>query len=91
MFRVKSFEEALKKRFSPKSLDGLTVPADGLAGDIHGAPEYRAHLIGVCAARAAVDGVARRLTDRLGIVAVLSDALRHSAGSQVFALAWPAT
>jgi carbon-monoxide dehydrogenase medium subunit len=52
VFRVKSFEEALKKRFSPKSLDGLTVPATGLAGDIHGSPEYRAHLIAVCARRA---------------------------------------
>ncbi|HVG50517.1 MAG TPA: xanthine dehydrogenase family protein subunit M [Xanthobacteraceae bacterium] len=52
VFRVPSFEEALKKRFSPKSLDGLTVPADGLAGDIHGSAEYRAHLIGVCARRA---------------------------------------
>ena len=52
VFRVKSFEEALKKRFSPKSLEGLTVPADGLASDIHGSAEYRAHLIGVCARRA---------------------------------------
>jgi len=52
VFRVKSFEEALKKRFSPKSLDGLTVPATGLAGDIHGSAEYRAHLIAVCARRA---------------------------------------
>jgi carbon-monoxide dehydrogenase medium subunit len=52
VFRVTSFEEALKKRFSPKSIDGLTVPADGLAGDIHGSAEYRAHLIGVCAKRA---------------------------------------
>jgi len=52
VFRVPSFEEALKKRFSPKSLEGLTVPADGLAGDIHGSAEYRAHLIGVCARRA---------------------------------------
>jgi len=52
VFRVTSFEEALKKRFSAKSLDGLTVPADGLAGDIHGSSEYRAHLIGVCAKRA---------------------------------------
>ena len=52
VFRVTSFEEALKKRFSPKSLDGLTVPANGLAGDIHGSAEYRAHLIGVCAKRA---------------------------------------
>ena len=28
VFRVPSFEEALKKRFSPKSLEGLTIPAD---------------------------------------------------------------
>ena len=52
VFRVPSFEEALKKRFSPKSLEGLTIPADGLAGDIHGSAEYRAHLVGVCARRA---------------------------------------
>lgn len=52
VFRVPSFEEALKKRFSPKSLDGLTIPAEGLASDIHGSAEYRAHLVGVCARRA---------------------------------------
>ena len=47
-----AFEEALKKRFSAKSLDGLTVSADGLNSDIHGSAEYRAHLIGVLARRA---------------------------------------
>jgi len=52
VFRVKSFEEALKKRFSPKSLDGMTVPADGLNSDLHGSAEYRAHLISVLAVRA---------------------------------------
>jgi carbon-monoxide dehydrogenase medium subunit len=52
VFRVKSFEEALKKRFSPKSLAGLTVPADGLNSDLHGSAEYRAHLISVLATRA---------------------------------------
>jgi carbon-monoxide dehydrogenase medium subunit len=52
VFRVPSFEEALKKRFSPKSLDGLSIPADGMASDIHGSAEYRAHLVGVCARRA---------------------------------------
>lgn len=52
VFRVTEFEEALKKRFSAKSLDGLTVSADGLNSDIHGSAEYRAHLIGVLARRA---------------------------------------
>src|SRR5207237_3592782 len=31
VFRVKSFEEALKKRFGAKSLEGMTVPGDGMA------------------------------------------------------------
>jgi carbon-monoxide dehydrogenase medium subunit len=52
VFRVAAFEEALKKRFSPKSLEGLSVPATGLSSDIHGSAEYRAHLIGVMARRA---------------------------------------
>ncbi len=52
VFRVPAFEEALKKRFSPKSLEGLTVSPDGMASDIHGSAEYRAHLIGVLARRA---------------------------------------
>ena len=52
VFRVKSFEEALKKRFSPKSIEGLTVPADGMNTDIHASAEYRAHLVGVLARRA---------------------------------------
>jgi carbon-monoxide dehydrogenase medium subunit len=52
VFRVKSFEEALKKRFSPKSIEGMTIPADGINTDIHGSAEYRAHLVGVMARRA---------------------------------------
>jgi carbon-monoxide dehydrogenase medium subunit len=52
VFRVTAFEEALKKRFSPKSLEGLSVPADGMSSDIHGSAEYRAHLVGVLARRA---------------------------------------
>ena len=52
VFRVTAFEEALKKRFGAKSLEGMTVPADGMASDIHGSAEYRAHLIAVLARRA---------------------------------------
>jgi len=59
VFRVKSFEEALKKRFSPKSLEGMTVPADGMSSDIHGSAEYRAHLIGVLARRAVAEAIGK--------------------------------
>lgn len=52
VFRVTAFEEALKKRFSSKVLEGIDVPAEGLNSDIHGSAEYRAHLIGVLARRA---------------------------------------
>ncbi len=55
VFRVKAFEEALKKRFAPKSLDGMTIPADGMGSDIHGSAEYRAHLVGVLARRAVAE------------------------------------
>jgi carbon-monoxide dehydrogenase medium subunit len=58
VFRVPSFEEALKKRFSPKSLEGLTIPADGMNADIHAGAEYRAHLVGVMARRAVAKAVA---------------------------------
>lgn len=52
VFRVKSFEEALKKRFAAKSLEGLSIPATGMNADIHASAEYRAHLVGVLARRA---------------------------------------
>ena len=59
VFRVPSFEEALKKRFSPKSLEGMSIPADGMNSDIHGSPEYRAHLVGVLSRRAVADAIGK--------------------------------
>ena len=59
VFRVPSFEEALKKRFAPKSLEGMSIPADGMNSDIHGSAEYRAHLVGVLARRAVAEAVGK--------------------------------
>jgi len=59
VFRVPSFEEALKKRFSPKSLEGMSIPADAMNSDIHGSAEYRAHLVGVLARRAVADAIGK--------------------------------
>jgi carbon-monoxide dehydrogenase medium subunit len=52
VFRVPSFEAALKEKFATEALDGLAVPADGLNNDLHGSAAYRAHLVGVLACRA---------------------------------------
>jgi carbon-monoxide dehydrogenase medium subunit len=59
VFRVKSFEEALKKRFAAKSLEGMTIPATGMNSDIHAGADYRAHLVGVLARRALAKATAR--------------------------------
>ena len=59
VFRVPSFEEALKKRFAPKSLEGMSIPADGMNADIHGSAEYRAHLVGVLARRAVAEAIGK--------------------------------
>ncbi|MBY8976584.1 xanthine dehydrogenase family protein subunit M [Rhodobacteraceae bacterium NNCM2] len=52
VFRWTEAEAALSASFSPDAVSGLTLPADGMIGDIHGSPEYRAHLIGVMTKRA---------------------------------------
>lgn len=52
VFRATALEEALKKRFSPKSLEGASVSAANLNSDIHASSDYRAHLVVVMAKRA---------------------------------------
>lgn len=52
VFRAKKMEKALDAKFDSSSLDSISVPADGLMGDIHGSPEYRANLVAVMARRA---------------------------------------
>lgn len=55
VFRWAEAEAALSSNFSAAALAGLSANADDMIGDLHGTPEYRAHLVGVMTARA-VDG-----------------------------------
>ncbi len=52
VFRWTEAEAALSEDFRPEAVKGLKASADGMIGDLHGTPEYRAHLIGVLTARA---------------------------------------
>ena len=52
VFRVPEMEAALAADFRPEAIAGITVDADGLNGDIHAGPDYRAHLVTVMAKRA---------------------------------------
>ena len=52
VFRWSEAEAALSSDFSASALDGLSVPADGMIGDLHGSGAYRAHLVAVMTKRA---------------------------------------
>lgn len=52
VFRWSEAEAALGAQFSPEAIADLSVPADGMIGDLHGSPAYRAHLVKVLTKRA---------------------------------------
>ena len=52
VFRAKPLEDALAKSFTADAAKTVKMSAAGLNNDLHGSPEYRAHLITVLAARA---------------------------------------
>ena len=52
VFRWTEAESALSSNFSADAVKDLTVSADGMIGDLHGTPEYRAHLVKVMTGRA---------------------------------------
>ncbi|MBL3553947.1 FAD binding domain-containing protein [Rhodovulum sulfidophilum] len=52
VFRWGDAEEALSADFRPEAVSELTVAAEGMIGDLHGSPDYRAHLVRVLAGRA---------------------------------------
>jgi carbon-monoxide dehydrogenase medium subunit len=52
VFRWSEAEAALSGSFSPDAVKSLNVSADGMINDLHGTPDYRAHLVKVLTARA---------------------------------------
>jgi carbon-monoxide dehydrogenase medium subunit len=52
VWRATDLEAALAKHWSPAACDGVTIAEDGLNGDLHATPRFRAHLVGVMAKRA---------------------------------------
>ncbi|MDT8855683.1 FAD binding domain-containing protein [Paracoccaceae bacterium Fryx2] len=52
VFRWAAAEAALSANFAASALAGLALPAEGMMGDLHASPEYRAHLVAVMTRRA---------------------------------------
>ncbi|MGL4412683.1 FAD binding domain-containing protein [Roseinatronobacter monicus] len=52
VFRWTEAEAALSQEFSADAISGLTCSSDEMISDLHGTPEYRAHLVGVMTRRA---------------------------------------
>ena len=59
VFRVAELEQALARSFTPEAAEGVSVPADGINGDMHGSAAYRAAMISIVASRAVAAALAR--------------------------------
>ena len=57
VFRVAEMENALDGVFTPEAVESISIPDDGLNGDIHASAEYRAHLVTIMAKRAVAAAV----------------------------------
>ncbi|MDA1237707.1 MAG: carbon monoxide dehydrogenase, partial [Proteobacteria bacterium] len=58
VFRWTDAENALNKDFSSAAVSQLSLDPDGMIGDLHGSPKYRAHLVGVMTGRAVSQSLA---------------------------------
>ncbi len=52
VFRQTEMEHALTRRWAADSIDGIKQSPAGLIDDLHGSPDYRAHLVAILAKRA---------------------------------------
>ena len=52
VFRWSEAETALGANYAPEAVESLSVSGDGMIGDLHGTPDYRAHLVKVLTGRA---------------------------------------
>ena len=52
VFRMTEMESALANNWNTDALEGISPSADSLLSDLHGASDYRAHLVNVMAKRA---------------------------------------
>ncbi len=54
-FRWTEAETALSADFAPAAIEGMSIPAEDFLADLHGSPEYRAHLVAVLTGRGVAD------------------------------------
>ena len=59
VFRCKPLEDALTRSFTPEAAKAVKVSTEGINGDMHGTPAYRAAMISVIASRAVAAALAR--------------------------------